>query len=50
MTEFKAYASRALNQSEGASRRRRADHGSTRYLWDIQQLDDAVNYVEIGSR
>ena len=45
MTEFKAYATRALNQFESASKRRWADHGSTRYLWDIQQLDDAVNYV-----
>jgi hypothetical protein len=45
MTEFKAYTTRALNQFEGASRRRWADHGSTRYLWDTEQVDDAVNYV-----
>ena len=47
MNEFKAYASRALNQltSEGAERRRWARHGSTRWLWKDEDVRHALQYV-----
>ena len=47
MNEFKAYASRALNQlaSEGAERKRWARHGSTRWLWKDEDVRHALQYV-----
>ena len=44
---FKAYASRALNQTglENSKRRRWARHGSTRYLWTTEAISAAVHYV-----
>jgi hypothetical protein len=42
--DFKAYATRALNESE-RSRRRWTRHGSTRYLWTRVDVDVAVDYV-----
>ena len=44
MRDFKAYASRQLNQQEEKSKRW-TRHGSTRYLWKNQEVDNAVNYV-----
>jgi REP element-mobilizing transposase RayT len=47
MNEFKAYASRELNRfgSGSAGTRRWARHGSTRWLWNDQDVRDAINYV-----
>ncbi len=47
MSDFKAYASRALRRldGEGPSRRRWARHGSTRWLWQDQDVRDAIRYV-----
>ncbi|MGH9720723.1 MAG: hypothetical protein ACRD8O_10965 [Bryobacteraceae bacterium] len=47
MNDFKAYASRALNRLEGdeRGRRRRARHGSTRWLWKDQDVGEAIRYV-----
>jgi REP element-mobilizing transposase RayT len=43
----KAYASRMLNQREPNqdARRRWARHGSTRYLWNPEQVGAATHYV-----
>jgi REP element-mobilizing transposase RayT len=47
MNVFKAYASRALNQTlgDGAGRNRWARHGSTRYLFTREALSKAIHYV-----
>ena len=47
MNEFKCYASRELNRlgSDAPDRRRWARHGSTRWLWKDQDVQDAVRYV-----
>ena len=47
MNEFKSYASRALNQltSEGPDRKRWARHGSTRWLWNDEDVRHALQYV-----
>ncbi len=47
MNEFKAYASRALNQltSEGPYRKRWSRHGSTRWLWKEEDVSHALRYV-----
>ena len=47
MNEFKAYASRELNQlkTEGSNRKRWARHGSTRWLWKDEDLRHALQYV-----
>jgi len=45
MNDFKAYASRRLNQVEQSGRKRWAHHGSTRYLWKDQEVRDAIRYV-----
>ncbi len=47
MSDFKAYASRALSRlvGERPSRRRWARHGSTRWLWQDQDVRDAIRYV-----
>ncbi len=44
MTQFKANASRALNEMKWR-KKRWAQHGSTRYLWDPRDVDAAVEYV-----
>jgi REP element-mobilizing transposase RayT len=46
---LKAYASKSLNCDgcDGA-RRRWARHGSTRYLWNRDQLERAIRYVAEG--
>lgn len=43
--KLKAYGSRALNRAFGLRKRRWSRHGSTRWLWAPQQVDDAVHYV-----
>lgn len=47
MNEFKAYASRGLNQltSESPDRKRWARHGSTRWLWKDEDVRHALQYV-----
>ena len=47
MNEFKAHASRALNQpaSDGPDRKRWARHGSTRWLWKDEDVRHALRYV-----
>jgi hypothetical protein len=47
MNEFKAYASRELNQlkTEGSNRKRWARHGSTSWLWKDEDLRHALQYV-----
>jgi REP element-mobilizing transposase RayT len=47
LTEVKAYASRALSQAgiEERTRKRWAHHGSTRYLWQPQHVNAAIEYV-----
>lgn len=47
LIDFKAYASRALNEAghESLVRNRWTRHGSTRYLWDEASLLGAIDYV-----
>ena len=47
MNDFKAYASRRLNQLglDGVNRKRWARHGSTRWLWKAQDVSAAIHYV-----
>ncbi len=47
MNEFKSYASRELNRlgRDGADRRRWARHGSTRWLWNDRDVEQAIGYV-----
>ena len=47
MNDFKAYASRALNQlgRDEPGRRRWARHGSTRWLWKDPDVREAIRYV-----
>lgn len=47
MNAMKAHSSRALNQygREGPYRRRWARHGSTRYLWTVEAVRAAIQYV-----
>ncbi len=45
MAQFKRYASRSLSQNAGKHQRWWARHGSTRYLWDVRQIAEAVDYV-----
>lgn len=47
MSDFKVYASRALNRLDGKERDRRrwARHGSTRWLWKDRDVREAVRYV-----
>jgi len=47
MNDLKAYASRCLNQSglDGATRKRWARHGSTRWLWKPEHVSAAIRYV-----
>ena len=45
--DVKAYSSRALNESKLDRTKipRWARHGSTRYLWKLEQIGAAVHYV-----
>jgi REP element-mobilizing transposase RayT len=43
--DFKAYATRRLNQHEGRTANRWTRHGSTRYLWKEEDVAGAVDYV-----
>jgi hypothetical protein len=47
MNALKAYASRALNDAglDSADQKRWARHGSTRYLWNHEQISAAITYV-----
>ena len=47
MNDLKSYSSRALTKAgfEGMERRRWARHGSTRYLWNDDELRGAIHYV-----
>lgn len=47
LNDLKAYASRALNQAgyENSERRRWTRHGSTRYLWKVEDLEKVTHYV-----
>jgi REP element-mobilizing transposase RayT len=48
LRRLKAYATRDLNRSFGSRRRRWANHGSTRYLWNEVSVAAAVRYVVEG--
>jgi hypothetical protein len=50
LIEFKAYASRELNQlgRDRPGRKRWAEHGSTRWLWEEGAIDQALRYVVKG--
>jgi len=50
MNEFKAYASRALNDAgcDEATRKRWSRHGSTRHLFDEEALQAAIRYTVEG--
>ena len=50
MVDFKAYASRALNEAGhgGRGRKRWSRHGSMRHLWKRENVLDAVAYVVAG--
>ncbi len=47
MNDFKSYASRQLTRAgfEDNQRKRWARHGSTRYLWNQEDLEAAIHYV-----
>jgi REP element-mobilizing transposase RayT len=47
MNDFKAYASRRLNNAglDTRKRRRWTHHGSTRYLWKPEHVEAAIHYV-----
>jgi hypothetical protein len=47
MIDFKAYASRRLNQMklDEPGRKRWARHGSTRWLWKPEHVSAAIEYV-----
>jgi REP element-mobilizing transposase RayT len=47
MNDFKSYASRRLNRTsaDGRDRKRWARHGSTRWLWNRDDVGAAVRYV-----
>jgi REP element-mobilizing transposase RayT len=47
LNELKAYASRKLNQAnlDSRDRRRWSRHGSTRYLWKLDEVEAAIAYV-----
>jgi REP element-mobilizing transposase RayT len=50
MNDFKSYASRWLNPlgRNGPDRKRWARHGSTRWLWRDQDVQEAIRYVGDG--
>ncbi|MBP7867322.1 MAG: transposase [Acidobacteria bacterium] len=47
MNDLKAYASRHLNEMriDPEGRKRWARHGSTRWLWTDEQVDEAISYT-----
>jgi hypothetical protein len=47
MNDFKSYASRSLNRlnSDESDRKRWTRHGSTRWLWTDEDVQDATRYV-----
>ena len=47
MNDHKSYASRALNQAgfENSDRKRWTRHGSTRYLWKAEDVENTIQYV-----
>lgn len=47
LSEVEAYASRALNsvESDASDRKRWARHGSTRWIWNHEELLRALRYV-----
>lgn len=47
MNAFKSYASRRLNSMgvDGSDRKRWAHHGSTRWLWKDENVQEAMRYV-----
>lgn len=47
MNEFKSYASRELNRlgMDRPDRKRWARHGSTRWLWKAEDVNQALQYV-----
>jgi REP element-mobilizing transposase RayT len=47
LNDLKSYASRSLNRSgfDPPSRRRWARHGSTRWLWQLEDVLGAIRYV-----
>ncbi|MGA2713310.1 MAG: transposase [Bryobacteraceae bacterium] len=47
MNTFKSYASRSLNRrgSDEPDRKRWARHGSTRWLWKDEDVQEAIRYV-----
>ena len=47
MNDFKSYASRALNRAgyEHNKRKRWARHGSTKYIWNVEDLERVIHYV-----
>jgi len=50
MNAFKSYASRGLNRLEidGGDRKRWARHGSTRWLWKDEDVQEAIRYAVSG--
>ena len=46
MNDFKSYATRTLNRRSRSKRRRNwAEHGSTKYLWEPDDVEASVQYV-----
>jgi REP element-mobilizing transposase RayT len=50
MNAFKSYASRGLNRLgiDGSDRKRWARHGSTRWLWKDDDVQESIRYVVSG--
>jgi REP element-mobilizing transposase RayT len=50
MNDIKAYASRCLNRMglDEPGRKRWARHGSTRWLWKLENISAAIRYVVDG--
>jgi REP element-mobilizing transposase RayT len=50
MHAFKAFASRGLNRQkiDGPERKRWARHGSTRWLWKDEDVQECIRYVVWG--
>ena len=50
MNDFKVYATRKLRRNASADLPERlwTRHGSTRYLWNEEELETAVRYVRDG--
>jgi REP element-mobilizing transposase RayT len=45
MNEFKSYASRELNRLDRDGPKRKRRHGSTRWLWKDEDVQQALQYV-----